>query len=258
MTIERYEELTAQEVAEEDKPIVLAAIQRAVAEVESALGYSLKPDTNIYSELGKTQYNGYLSGGTLPVDQDAIDNLLPADNPIGEVKVFPLELKDKFSLVQPFDTAHRAKIVLVTGTDTFITLVDLTGSVPQTTGLGWGKWIEFDLPGWSADPTLVANFTTAYKVGHPKQAKLALALDADYHDVGSELLIEFLIADMVEYRLDPNNSVANANIKSESVDGHSWSKADKAVTPIDSDDHAKTISLFAGPFGAKRNRVPVK
>ena len=258
MTIEQYEELTGQTVSDEDENMVLAAIARATVELESALGYSLTPQTNIYSELGKTQYNGFSIGKLLPVPQDAIDNLLPADEPIGDVLVFPLELKDKFALVQPFDTAYRAKVVLVTGTDEFITLVDLEGAIPQYMGNGWGKWVEFDIPGWSVDPNAFANFLTLYQVGHPKQAKLGLAIDADYHDVASEPAIQYLIADMVQYRLDDNNSVANGNIKSESVDGHSWSKADKAVTPIDSDDHKSTVSLFAGPLGSKRNRVPVK
>lgn len=258
MTIEQYEELTGQTVSADDETMVQAAINRATVELESALGYSLTPETNIYSELGKTQYDGFTIGQTLPVPEDVIDNLLPADEPIGDVMVFPLELKDKFALVQPFDTVYRAKVVLVTGKDEFITLTDLEGAIPQYMGNGWGKWIEVDVPGWSIDPVAIANFLSLYAVGHWKQAKLALALDADFHDVAAEPAIQYMLADMVEYRLDPNNSVANGNIKSESVDGHSWSKAEKAVTPIDSDDHKSTVALFAGPLGSKRNRVPVK
>lgn len=258
MTIERYEELTGQTVSASDENLVQAAINRATVELEAALGYSLDLEKNIYSELGKTQYEGYTVGQTLPVPQQVIDNLLPADEPIGDVRVFPLQLKDKFALVQPFDTAYRAKVVLVTSTNEFITLVDLEGAVPQTTGAGWGKWVEVDVPGWSVDPVAIANFLSLYAVGHWKQVKLALALDADYHDVASEPAIEYLLADMVDYRLDPNNSAANGNIKSESVDGHSWSKGETVVTPIDSVDNKSTVALFAGPNGSKRNRVPVK
>jgi len=258
VTIEQYEQLTGNTVSDEDENMVLAAIARATVELESALGYSLTPQTNIYSELGKTQYNGFSIGQTLPVTQEVIDNLLPADEPIGDVMVFPLELKDKFALVQPFDTAYRAKLVLVLDNESFITLDDLVGAIPQYMGNGWGKWIEIDVPGWSYDPTVIANFTTLFQVGHPKQVKLALAVDADYHDVASDPAIMYLLADMVDYRLDPNNSAAMGNITSESVDGHSWSKTDKPVTPISSSDHSATVALFAGPNGAKRNRVPVR
>jgi len=258
VTIEQYEQLTGNTVSDEDENMVLAAIARAIVELESALGYSLTPQTNIYSELGKTHYNGYSFGQTLPVPQNVIDNLLPADEPIGDLMVFPLELKDKFALVQPFDTAYRAKLVLVLDDESFITLDDLHGAVPQYNGNGWGKWIEIDVPGWSYDPTVIATFTTLFADGHPKQIKFALALDADYHDVMSDPAIQYLIADMVDYRLDSNNSAAMGNITSESVDGHSWSKTDKPVTPISSSDHVATVALYAGPKGAKRNRVPVR
>lgn len=258
MTIEQYETLTGQTVSEADTPRVEALILRATSEIESALGYSLTPDSNIYSELGKVQYSWPFPRQTLPPTSEMIENLLPARDPIGEVKVFPLELKDKHALVQPFDTVHRAMIVLVTGKGEFITLVDLTSAIPQYNSSGWGKWIEIDVPYWTADPTVLFEFTSIYGEGHPKQAKFALAVDADWTDVGWLPGIQYLIADMVQYRLDPNNSVAMSNVTSESVDGHSWSKSESSKTPIDSDSSRTMLSLFAGPYGIKRNRVPVK
>lgn len=258
MTIEQYETLTGQTVTPDEEPMVLAMIARATRELESALGYSLTPQTNIYSELGKTKYNWPFPRQTLPVTQQMMDNLLPADLPIGEVKVFPLELKDKHVLVQPFDTVHRAKIVLVTEKDKFITLVDLTSAIPQYNSRGWGKWIEIDVPYWTADPTALFNFTSMYAQGHPKQAKFALAIDADFTNVAEIPELQYLLADMVQYRLDPNNSAAMSNITSESVDGHSWSKGENSKTPYDSDESKSLISQFAGPYSLRRNRVPVK
>lgn len=258
MTIEQYESLTGQQVAEEDKAFVGSRIARACAELESALGYSLKPNTNIYSEQGKAEFSYLTLPDTLPVPEKVIAKLQPADTPVGEVKVFPLELKDKFALVQPFDNLYSAKVVLVTSEYDFITLVELRSAIPQYTNRSWGKWIEIDVPHWVADTNALFNFTSRFAIGHPKQARFALAIDADFTDVVSKPAIQYLLADMVEYQLDPNNSVVMSNIKSESVDGHSWSKADNAKAPLDNDQHKGTVSLFAGPYGLKRNRVPVR
>lgn len=258
MTIEQYEALTGQTVSEADTPRIEALITRATRELETALGYSLEPDSNIYSELGKVQYSWPFPRQTLPPTAEMMENLLPPREPVGEYKVFPLELKDKHALVQPFDTVHSAKIVLVTEKGKFITLVDLTSAIPQYNSSGWGKWIEIDVPYWTADPTALFEFTSMYAQGHPKQAKFALAVDADYTDITALPDMQYLITDMVQYSFDPNNSIVMSNVTSESVDGHSWSKRESSKAPIDSDDYKGMIALFAGPYGLKRNRVPVK
>lgn len=251
MTIQEYEALTGQTVT--DTALVEAMIARATSRLESVLGYSLDLTKNIYSELGKVQYNYLIN--TLPVPADVLDNLAPADVPQGDLRIFPLELRDKHVLVQPFDEAYRAKIAIAISDDTFITLADLDSAIPQYTGLGFGRWIEIDMP-HDIDPGLIYRHTSWYS-GRSRRPRLVLALDAKYTDLTDVDDIKYLLCDLVDYYSDPNNGAAMGNIKSESVDGHSWSKGEEILSPDDTDLHKKTVSLYVGPYG-KRARVNVR
>lgn len=251
MTIQEYETLTGQTVT--DTALVEAMIARATSRLESVLGYSLDLTKNIYSELGKVQYNYLIN--TLPVPADVLSNLAPADTPQGDLRIFPLELRDKHVLVQPFDEAYRAKIAMAIDDSTFITLADLNGAIPQYNGMGFGKWIEIDMPG-DIDPATIYQYTN-WHTGRTRRPRLVLALDAEYTDLTRVDDINYLLCDLVEYYSDPNNGAAMGNIKSESVDGHSWSKGEEILLPDATDLHRKTVDMYAGPYG-RRARVNVR
>lgn len=232
MDLKKYEELTGIEVPTSDEARVKANIRRTKAALETLLGYTLKPK-NLYTEKGKVRFEGFL-----PVE-DYTDNLLPADETQSEgIKLFSYHENDKYFHVDPFRNVYSVKLVMPVNDNEFVTIIDLDNVVAQYQRNNVSRFIErhFEWFTWAWYRTWVVSWEAGPGAG------LQLAVDADWLNCYPDDIL-YLWADMVTYQTDPNN-----NIKSESVDGHSWSKG-SVDAPEESDSAKALLKQYAGPNG---------
>lgn len=240
MNLEKYTELTGNTISPSEEAKVKATIRRTKAMLETMLGFSLKPK-NLYTEKGKVQYEGYL-----PIDD--LTTILPPDEEEGVYKLFTYNEKDRFFHVDPFLNVYKVKLVVPQHDGEFITVTDLDNVVPQYGRDGIGKYIErhWEWFTWAWYWTWRVRYTTNTSAG------LQLAVEADWIDCLPDDLM-YLWADMVEYYAF---SDTNHNIRSESVDGHSWSFGTGDNSPEQKPENRLLLTRYAGPYGSvTRNPV---
>lgn len=252
MTIAEYQTLTGVTVSETDTPRMKAAIRRSEVKLEALLGYSLTKQKT-WTELGKMQFNGLVPFPSLPVSDQVVDNLLSADEATGDLQLFNFDELDTHIRINPAKEVYRAKIVLPVNEDEFITIYDLENATPYLNNAGlvtaitryyaWYTWA------WYSTLSLV------------DRSGLMLAIDAEYVNVCDASRypdLAYLLADMVTYYSDPNYSLMG-NIRSESIDSHSYSRASTGKTPDEAAPEGQgtsrlIIEKYAGP-GAFRKLV---
>lgn len=252
MTIAEYEELTGTTVSTADTPKITATLKRAQTKLESLLGYSLSKQKN-WTELGKVRFDGLVPFPSLPVSDEVLDNLLPPDDEDGNTQLFNFNTLDKHLRINPAKEVYRAKIVLPVNSDEFITICELENVTPYLNEAGlvtalsrYKSWFTWSW--WQSLP---------YGYG----SKLMLAVDANYVnvcDTDKYPDLAYLLSDMVTYYSDPNYSIMG-NIRSESIDSHSYSRASTGVTPDLAAPEGqmtskRVIEKYAGP-AAFRVRV---
>lgn len=249
MDLIKYTELTGNQVPSSQEAKVQATIRRTKAILESLLGFSLKPK-NLYTEIGKVQFEGYL-----PMKDD-LENLLPADDEEGVYKLFPYDELDKYFHVDPFKNIYKVKLVMPLNEGEFVTVVELDNVVAQYGRDNIGKYIErhWEWFTWNWYRTWRYSYSSASEAG------LMLAVEADWLGCYPDDLM-YLWADMVSYYSDPNYSVIGS-LRSESVDGHSWSRGNAGggnqgdVAPENSASSRAYLMRYAGPYGSiARNPV---
>lgn len=224
MTIAEYQTLTGTTVSEADTPRIKAAIRKSETKLETLLGYSLSKQKK-WTELGKMQYSGLVPFPSLPVSDTVISNLLPATEQTGDIQLFNFDELDTHIRINPAKEVYRAKIVLPVNEDEFITIYDLENATPYLNYAGlvtaisryytWYTWT------WFSTLSLV------------DRKGLMLAVDAEYVDcvdANKYPDLAYLLADMVTYYSDPNYSLMG-NIRSESIDSHSYSRASTGSSP---------------------------
>lgn len=252
MTIAEYTELTGITVSTADEPRVKAAIRKAEVKLSSLLGYSLSKQQT-WTELGRVRYDGLVPFPSLPVGEETLENLSEPDDQIGNIQLFNFDELDKHIRINPAKQVHRAKIVLPVNRDEFITIYDLENATPYLNSASlvvaisrystWYTWTWWNSLLWA------------------DRQNLMIAVDADYVnvcDANKYPDLAYLLCDMVQYYSDPSYSVMG-NIRSESIDSHSYSRAS---TGKDSDSSAPEgqasskmiIEKYAGP-GAFRKLV---
>lgn len=251
MNLETYQNLTGITVAEGDKARYNAVIRRTTAMLEAALGYSLVPSKNLDNqELGKVTFEGQLP--YYPLNENS---LLPADEQDGEYRLFPYNEHDIYLRIDPAANIYHVKLVQAVNDDEFITVTDLKSTTSKRTGsftkhiekqTGWFTWSWY---GWLTRNVGLGN-------------GLLVAVDADWLDcTNMPEDLQYLWADMVTYYSDTNISVTG-NIKSESVNGHSWSRTNAGggtsgdLSPEQSASGKSTIAQYAGPNGTLGARIP--
>lgn len=250
MTIAEYEELTGITVPDGDQNRVKAAIRKAEVRLGSLLGYSLSKQ-NTWTELGKVQYNGLTPFPSLPVSDETLENLTPPDEEIGTYQLFNLNQLDTHIRINPAKEVYRAKVVLPINKDEFITIYDLENATPYLNKVGlvialtryrtWYTWTW-----WNSLFAVDRN-------------KLMIAVDANYVnvcDTNKYPELAYLLADMVTYYSDPNYSIMG-NIRSESIDSHSYSRASTGKTPDDAAPEGQLlarnlIAQYAGPAAFRK------
>lgn len=253
MTIEEYEALTGISVPATDEARMTAVIARCVSRLESLLGYSLcAPKT--WTEKGKVQYDGLVPFPTLPVSEDVIDKLLPPDPVTGTYQLFNFDELDKHIKINPAKQVYRAKVVLPINDDEFITIYRLENGLPYLNSAGlvtavtryyaWFTWTWWNSLLWT------------------DRSNLSFAVEGNWFsddDLPDEL--KYLLADMITYYSDENYSLMG-NIRSESIDSHSYSRAQVGVASDGADGAAPEgqksakaiIEKYAGA-GASRKLV---
>lgn len=252
MTIAEYTELTGITVSTADEPRVKAAIRKAEVKLSSLLGYPLSKQQT-WTELGKVQYQGLTPFPSLPIGEDVIDNLVAPDDELGTTQLFNFDELDKHIRINPAKEIYRAKIVLPVNRDEFITIYDLDHVTPylNTTGLvvaitrysTWYSWVWWGSLLWA------------------DRQNLMIAVDANYVnvcDANKYPDLAYLLCDMVTYYADPSYSVMG-NIRSESIDSHSYSRASTGNSPDNAAPEGQAsskmiIEKYAGP-GAFRKLV---
>lgn len=241
MDLETYKELTGQEVPASKEAKLKATIRRTKSYIESMLGYSLTPK-NLYTEAGKTRFEGYL-----PIITEDM-NLLEPDEEEGIYKLFPYNEVDKYLHVDPFTNMYKVKLVTPYIDGEFITVADLDNVVPAVGRDGISKYIErhWEWFTWEWYRTWRYSYTSVNDTG------LMLAVDADWVTCYPDDLM-YLWADMIEYKMNPNSEYS-----SESVDGHSWSRTKESQeSPEKSSEAKKILTRYAGPYG-KITRIPTR
>ena len=255
MTIQEYQNLTGITVAPGDENRIKAIIRRSEARLGTLLGYSLSKQKN-WTELGKMSYDGLVPFPSLPVSDEVINGLRPADEQTGEIQLFNLDELDKHIRINPAKEVYRAKIVMPVNENEFITIHDLQNGIPYVNEAGlvvaitryetWFTWTWWNSLLWG------------------DRSSLMLAVDAQYIDVCNADEYEdlaYLLADMVTYYADPDYSLMG-NIRSESMDSHSYSRAQIGTAADGADGAAPQgqksakliIEKYAGP-GAFRKLV---
>lgn len=100
MTIQEYQNLTGATVAPGDETRMKAIIRRSEARLGTLLGYSLSKQKN-WTELGKVNYDGLVPFPSLPVGDDVLNKLRPADEQTGEIQLFNLDELDTHIRINP-------------------------------------------------------------------------------------------------------------------------------------------------------------
>lgn len=227
MNLEKYEQLTGVKIPETKRAYYTAQLKKVQRKLETLLGFTLEPK-NLYTELGQTQVD------CVCPDVPESSSLLPADAVRGIYKVFPYNAKDKYLHIDPFFDVYNVKLVKVVDNRQFITYKTFEHFTKQYSMLGIGNHIE--------------KCETCFCDCDCKDC-LQLAVDADWidftaenSDIPDDLL--YLWCDMLDYYADPDR-----NIKSESVDGHSWSKGDTKA-PEEASEVQLLLKRYAGPYGS--------
>lgn len=233
MDLDKYKELTGNSVAASREAKINAVIRRTKARLELMLGYSLKPK-NLYTEKGIVQFEGYLP------DLEDLEHLLPPDKEEGTYKLFPYKEADRFFHVDPYTNIYNVKLVLPLNDGEFATVTKLDNYAAKYDRDNIGKYIERHEE-W---------FTWRW---YDTDSGLMLAVEADWLDCYPSDLM-YLWADMVDYYGNPNYNVMGS-LKSESVDGHSWSRGNAGggssgdTAPEQSNTAIALLKRYAGPFG---------
>lgn len=236
MDISKYEVLTGLTVAEDEITLINANIRRTKAKLETLLGFTLF-SKNIYNELGKAPQECACP------DVD-ISTLLPADGVNGIYKLFPYNKHDKNIHVDPFTNMYKVKLVYVTTNHDFVTVKEFNGkdfneyARPKYMQNGIGKFIE------KCETCFCTSSCYCEEC-------LQIAIDADWLTCYPDDLM-YLWVDMITYESD-----CDKNLVSESVDGHSWSKAkDSVIAPQASLEGINILKKYAGPNGSI-SKMPV-
>ena len=252
MTIAEYQTLTGTTVKPADIARVTATIRRAESKLGSLLGYSLSKQKT-WTELGKVQYDGLVPFPSLPISEDVINNLTAPNEQDGDIQLFNLDELDKHIRINPAKEVYRAKIVMPVNRDEFITIYELDNASPYLNSAGL--------------VTAITRYATWYTwtwwnslMSFDKQ-NLMLAVDAKYVDVCDASKYEdlaYLLVDMVTYYSNPTYSLTG-NLRSESIDSHSYSRDSTGSTPDSSAPEGQAsskmiIEKYAGS-GAFRKLV---
>jgi len=231
MTLEEYQTLTGTTVTAGNTAKVTATIARTQVMLETLLGYTLDPanvETNLYNELGKTTRECFCPS----VD---LENLDDPDAVIGAYRLFRYNDLDKYFHVDPFSQLNAVKLVFIKSGagDNGVTLKTFdVDEVRVNYGRdGLAKYIEH---------------CTDCLCSCDCQDCVQLAVDAEWLWTGDlPTALQYLWADMISFYSDDKKT----DIKSESIDTHSYTRFDK-LAPEQEPQNMAVLKRYAGPYGS--------
>lgn len=247
MTIGEYQNLTGTTVSDADTARMKAIIRRSETRLETLLGYSLTKQKQ-WTERGKVQYSDYSLFPSLPLGSAT---LLDADTPTGDIQLFSFDTLDTHLRINPAKEIYKVKLVLPVSEDEFITVYELDHVTPYLNAAGL--------------VTAVTRYSTWFTWGWwnsllwSDRRNLMLAVDGDFVNVCDANRypdLAYLLADMVTYYADPNYSVMG-NIRSETQDSYSYSRASTGSTPDSAAPEGqmtakRIIEKYAGPAAFRK------
>lgn len=233
MNLDEYKTLTGKTISASDESLYNAQITRTQYMLETLLGFTLdftKVNTNEYDELGKTTQD------CVCPSVDAED-LLPADSVTYAYRLFPYYKEDKYFHIDAATEIYSVKLVHVRGG---------SGSPGVTL-----KTFDIDNIRLVKKHRGVINFMENCKdclceTECACRECMQLAVDAKWaweslNDMPMDL--KYLWSDMVTFNVDNID-----NIKSESIDSHSYTKFD-IKSPHLTNDGMRILEKYAGPSG---------
>lgn len=239
-----FQELTGIELSEDDVLAYEIAQDRAFRMLENELGWSFDYSGE-YEEIGKVK-----SICSCPkfLKQINEEDMIPADDVEGEIKLFPYDKKMSSLPIDPANAIYKVKLVVPMNGDElkFITVKDLDNVMPRPLSRTQDiiKYIE------RCD-------TWPYQCGCDCPNCTLLAVDADWiskvpkdmHDIISELILYFM--------RHPYSLNTTATIKSESVDGHSvtYGKEESIENIIDSPAYKRMLEKYMGVYSPYYKKV---
>lgn len=230
MDLSTYSTLTGITVSAGSTALVTAQIARTKAMLETMLGFTLNPaldNTNFYNELGKSQREC-----GCPSDED--EDLNPPDAVIGSYRLFNYNDMDKYFHVDPFVKLNKAKLV-------FIRQGDAPNGVTLKTFSVSDLRVEFGRDSWSKYIEHCRDCLCICSCSDCVQ----LAVDANWLDVNNlPLDLQYVWTDMITWYAN-----CKVDIKSESIDTHSYTKFDRSVPELLPQNIA-ILSRYAGPHGS--------
>lgn len=243
MDLDKYIELTGNEVDDSDKPKVNALIRRTRTILESMLGYSLlkkKASENQYFEKGKATVDCIFRGWDWNLSSLELSD---PDEVEGSYRLFSYNHSDQYLLVDPFTALHKVKLVYV-------------GPGEQPTGITHRTYRD-DLVG-IYQTGKVTKYIERYHTWFRYYcfcemctAHLQLAVDADW--LNEECLPEELMliwADMIQYYSDPNKDIKLEVLGTHKYEKNTLPKAEELPENI------TIIRRYAGQNGSV-NQMPV-
>ncbi len=229
MNLNEYKTLSGITVASGDDSYVTAQIARTQYMLETMLGFTLdstKVTENIYDELGQTQQECVCSG----VDTES---LLPADEVNGAYRLYTYKKQDKYFHIDPASNIYSIKLVYIKEGS------DVSGVTLKTLDI---DTIRLHLN----------NYGFINYIEHCKTCLcdcdcdcVQLAVDADWlweNNLPKDLM--YLWTDMITYYSD-----RKFNIKSESIDSHSYTRGD-IKAPETEPRNIAILKKYAGPSGS--------
>lgn len=231
MTLEQYQTLMGVTVPTAQQAKVTATIARTQSMLETLLGFTLNPaevTTNLYTELGKT-----IRECACPsVDSE---NLNDPDAVVGAYRLYRIHENDKFIHIDPATTVHAVKLVYIkqgTG-DNGITIKTY-------------DWNDIRVQ-YKGDITRFIEDCDTSICACSCSDCVQLAVDADWvwqdsADIPDDL--NYLWGEMIEYY-----SNSKRNIKSESIDSHTYTRFDDKP-PQATEENLAILRKYAGPYGS--------
>lgn len=232
MNLAEYQTLSGVTVPSTQTAKVTATIARTQAMLETLLGFTLDPDKvneNLYNELGKTSQECFCLSVNL-------ENLQDPDAVTKAYRLYRYNDLDKYFHIDPFSKVHKVKLVYVKEGDSpnGVTLKTFDwDEIRLQMKQGFGKYIEHCM-----DCLCSCSCSDCVQ----------LAVDADWlwpdgTDLPTDL--QYVWVDMITYYSDYKKK----EIKSESIDTHSYTRFDNKAPETDPQNLA-IIKKYAGPYGS--------
>lgn len=234
MNLNTYKTLTGLDVSTTNQGFVTANIARTQSMLEVLLGFTLdseKVGENKYTELGQ-------SNEFCVCPNFNIDNLQPADAVTGAYRLYSYNTDDKYLHIDPASEIYNVKLVYITNraNGEGITVKKFDSDTIT---------VQFNNDKFT---TYINNLCRSLCDSDANQVQLAV--DAKWLWDGSlPSDLQYVWADMITYY-----SNKKRNIKSESIDTHSYTLAD-VKAPQNEDYNIAILKKYAGPNGSITRRV---